>query len=197
MPDPPETYISKKTILDWFRAGEFEMAFNAIDRSGTPLPGADIEPLLADLETALDTAAASGDGQAARKIQNQISALTRWRENGFNRRAVLPVVSISPGYRGKILLVAMSGGLLDDLVFVRSNDLYHRDILANTQMEISDLGLRSTTVHPLGGAYLRDGSADGRVAIWGGSDEFGACDKNFLAELLIPFYPGRTVVIED
>lgn len=190
-------HASKKTILDWFRTGEFERAFDALDHSAVSLLDADFWPLLADLDKALDEAVALGDGRNERKIRHRVSALTRCLANDFNPSDIVPIILIPPRYRGKVLLISMLGGLLDGLVCVRSNDLYHRDILRNAQLEISDLGLRSTSIHPLGGAWLRDGGKDARVTICGRSDEFGACDKQFLAELLVPFYPDRAVVIED
>lgn len=197
MSNPIGMHASKKTILDWFRTGELERAFDALDHSAVSMLDADIGLLLADFGKALEEAVALGDGQNERKIRHRVSAFTRCLASDFNPSDIVPIISIPPRHRGKILLLSMLGGLLDGLVCVRSNDLYHRDILRNAQLEISDLGLRSTSIHPLGGACLRDGGKDDRVTIWGGSDDFGACDKEFLVELLIPFYPGRAIVIED
>ena len=45
----------------------------------------------------------------------------------------------------------------------------------------------------------REGHTDdnGRIVIWGTSDEFGSCDKALAAEMIGRAYPGRAVVIDD
>jgi len=81
-------------------------------------------------------------------------------------------------------------------VCLRSGDGWHREILNNARGELRDLGFPSAEAYHLGGAYAGF-DADGRIVIWGTSDEFGCCDKDLAAEMIARAYPGRTVVIED
>ena len=105
-------------------------------------------------------------------------------------------VDLPEGYQGKIVLVLVRGGGFEGTVCLRSGDGWHREILNNARVELQDLGFPSAEVYPLGGAYAGfDG--DGRIVIWGTSDEFGSCDKDLAAEMIGRAYPGRRVVVED
>lgn len=103
----------------------------------------------------------------------------------------IPTVVLPEGYRGKILLVSITVGA-EQLVVLRSGDLWHREILRNTQAEIRALGLAGARIDELGGAHLRF-EADGSILIWGGSDEFGACDHEYAAALLKSVWPDRRI----
>jgi hypothetical protein len=105
----------------------------------------------------------------------------------------IPAVLLPEGYRGKILLVLITLGE-ESLVALRSGDLWHREILRNTQAEVSNLGLKGARVHELGGASLFF-EADGSIRICGGSDEFGACDLEYAAALVRAARPGRRVIV--
>ena len=96
---------------------------------------------------------------------------------------------------GKILLAAVSGGIIENSVILRSGDLWHSEILRETQAEIRDLGLFNTDVYPLGGAWARFEN-DGTILIWGSSDQYGACDKEFAAELIGKAYPDRKIKLK-
>jgi hypothetical protein len=108
---------------------------------------------------------------------------------------IVPAVVLPEGYRGKILLVlvACRG---QSLVALRSGDLWHREILRNTQAEMARLGLPDARVDELGGAWLAF-EPDGSIRIWGGSDEFGACDRDYAAALIRASRPGCRVVVSN
>jgi D-3-phosphoglycerate dehydrogenase len=69
---------------------------------------------------------------------------------------ISPVI-LPEGYNGKILLVSVSGGGINKTVLLRSGDLWHREILRNTETEIKNLGFDNALVHELGGALVRAG----------------------------------------
>lgn len=105
---------------------------------------------------------------------------------------MIPAVILPDGYRGKILLVLIVRGE-SSMVALRSGDMWHREILQNTRAEMINIGLRDVRVEEMGGAYLRF-DADGWIRIWGGSDEFGACDLDYAAALVRTARPGCMVV---
>jgi len=92
----------------------------------------------------------------------------------------------------KKLLISVSGGIIGDSVILRSGDLWHSEILRETEAEIQDLGLVNSEVYPLGGAWARFENDD-TILIWGSSDQFGACDKEFAAEMIGKAYPENVV----
>ena len=104
----------------------------------------------------------------------------------------IPMVILPEGYNGKILLVSITGVGTEKMVVLRSGDLWHREILRNTEAEIRNLGFRNARLQELGGAHLRF-EPDGTIIIYGTSQQFGACDKKYAAELLRNKFPGRRV----
>jgi len=108
----------------------------------------------------------------------------------------IPSAIISDGYKGKILLVSVGGDGIKDTIILRSGDIWHSEILLATKAEIKKYGIKAVRVHEAGGAWVRF-DKDGTIFIYGNSEEFGACDKNFAAELLRQLYPEKTVYIED
>ena len=106
---------------------------------------------------------------------------------------ILPVI-LPEGYNGKILLVSIAADMIDKRVVLRSGDLWHREILRNTENEIRGLGVVNAQVHSLGGALLRF-DPDGSVIIYGSSQEFGACDKEYAAMLVRDAFPTRRVEV--
>ncbi len=108
---------------------------------------------------------------------------------------VLRPVDLPEGDRGKIVLVSVQSPE-QRLLVVRGGDLWHRDILRNARAEVSSLGVAGVEVYAEGGAHLSF-EADGSIAIWGGSEEFGACDREFAAGLVRAAWPDRTVSIHD
>ena len=108
---------------------------------------------------------------------------------------IRPVI-LPEGYNGKILLVSVSGDRIKKTVLLRSGDLWHREILRNTETEIKNLGFDKARVHELGGALVRF-EPDGAITIYGASQEFGACDKVYAAELVKKAFPERTVNVKS
>jgi D-3-phosphoglycerate dehydrogenase len=108
---------------------------------------------------------------------------------------IIPVI-LPEGYRGKILLASVSGAGIKKTVLLRSGDLWHREILRNTETEIKNLGFDNALVHELGGALLRF-EPNGAITIYGASQEFGACDKVYAAQLVRKAFPGRTVRVKN
>jgi len=106
----------------------------------------------------------------------------------------IPEVILPEGYRGKILLVSISGDGIEDKIILRSGDLWHREILRNTEAEIRDFGIHNPRVYELGGAHLRF-ETDGTIIIHGTSEQYGACDKEYAAKLVSNKFPGRRVGI--
>ncbi len=104
----------------------------------------------------------------------------------------IPSVILPEGYNGKILLVSISGDGFDQMIILRSGDLWHREILRNTKAEIRNLGFRNARVHELGGAHLRF-EPDGTIIVHGASQQYGACDKEHAAKLVKDVFPGRRV----
>ena len=103
---------------------------------------------------------------------------------------------LSEGYNGKILMVAIIGGGIDKIVCLRSGDLWHREILRNTQKEIKDLGFSKSAAYELGGACVRF-EPNGDILIHGTSDDYGSCDKNLAAELIKKKFPGKKIIVLD
>ena len=106
---------------------------------------------------------------------------------------ILPVV-LPEGYNGKILLVSVTAATIEKQVVLRSGDLWHREILRNTENEIRGLGVVDARVHPLGGAFLRF-EPDGSIIIYGSSQEFGVCDQEYAAMLVREAFPERRVEV--
>ena len=106
---------------------------------------------------------------------------------------ILPVI-LPEGYNGKILLVSVAAATIDKRVVLRSGDLWHREILRNTENEIRGLGIINAQVHQLGGALLRF-EPDGSIIIYGSSQEFGSCDKAYAARLVQEAFPASRVEV--
>lgn len=108
---------------------------------------------------------------------------------------IIPPAYVPEGYRGKIMLILVHRGSQKHTI-LRSGDLWHYEILRNAEAEIQALGLQDVLVEELGGAHLsfRD---DGSIIIWGKSDYFGACDREYAAELVRTLWPDRKVTVSD
>lgn len=103
-------------------------------------------------------------------------------------------VILPEGYDGKILLIRVAGDDFKDRTILRSGDVWHRDILRNAEAEMRNLGFHNVKCHELGGAHLRF-EPNGSITIHGTSQQYGACDKTYAAELVKKKYPGRKVHI--
>jgi len=104
---------------------------------------------------------------------------------------IIPVI-LPEGYNGKILLISVSGDGIEKSVLLRSGDIWHREILRNTESEIKKLGFENARVDELGGALVRF-EPDGAITVYGASNEFGACDKEFAADIIRKEFGARTV----
>jgi hypothetical protein len=109
---------------------------------------------------------------------------------------LIPPVILPEGYNGKILLISVSATMIDKTVVLRSGDVWHREILRNTENEIRSYGITDAQVHQLGGALVRF-EPDGTIIIYGRSQEFGACDKAYAAELVRDLFPERRVLVRN
>jgi hypothetical protein len=110
--------------------------------------------------------------------------------------SLIPSVILPEGYNGKILLVSVSSTMIGKKVVLRSGDLWHREILRNTENEIRNHRIADAQVHQLGGALVRF-EPDGTIIIYGRSQEFGACDKAYAAELVRDLFPERRVEVRN
>lgn len=119
----------------------------------------------------------------------------RKRENGGDREKLIERVILPEGYNGKILLVMILGGPLDKLILLRSGDMWHREILRNTENELKELGFAGSTVCELGGAHVRF-DANNDIIIFGTSDDFGSCDKVYASKLIQQLFKDRNVIIQ-
>ena len=108
----------------------------------------------------------------------------------------IPAAILPDGYDGKILMVSVGGAGIEDTVILRSGDLWHREILLDTEAEIKGYGIESARIQDAGGAWIRF-DEDGSILIYGGSDEFGACDKTHAARLLRDLFPNRVIRTDD
>ena len=125
-----------------------------------------------------------------------VRALQALLAHGPDPERMVAEVELPEGYQGKIVLVLFKGGGFDGRLCLRSGAGWHREILNNARVELQELGFPSTEAYPLGGAYAGFDD-DGRIVIWGTSDEFGSCDKDLAAEMIGRAYPRRRVVVED
>ena len=65
-------------------------------------------------------------------------------------------VELPEGYHGKSLLVLLTCGGFERVIWLRAGNAWHREILANTRAEIKDLGFQHTHVDSLGGDSVGD-----------------------------------------
>ena len=120
--------------------------------------------------------------------------IKQFHPGGLVSDRLIPEIILPEGYNGKILLVSVSGEGIEKTTLLRSGDLWHREILRNTEAEIKTLGFESARVHELGGALVGF-EADGAITIYGASEEFGACDKEYAAEIIKKKFGDRTIKI--
>ena len=103
-------------------------------------------------------------------------------------------IILPEGYNGKILLVMFKGGILDGRICLRSGDMWHREILRNTENEIKELGFSKSVVYELGGAHVRF-EKNNDIVIFGTSDDFGSCDKVYASKLIQKIFKDRNITI--
>ena len=184
--------IGLKRLLSELR---LEAAVRSLKRSGTPPPPEILAPMVIDYEIRSRELAAGGETGEARRLSRRAAALKSLLAHGPNPARMVAEVELPEGYDGKILMVVLNGGGFADTARLRSGDDWHREILRNTRAELRDLGFIHTRVDSLGGAYARF-EPDGRVVVWGTSDEYGCCDKQEAARMIARAHPGKPVRTE-
>ena len=187
--------ITKAAILEHFKAGELEVALMQIDESKVRLEKSDYDQIITFLEQELEQNVSNQQIRSAKRLERIMHSLKSFRTHGLDRSRILEPVILPDGYHGKILLLSVSGGVLEKNLILRSGDLWHSEILRETREEIRDLGLTSTKAYPLGGAWARF-EDDSSIVIWGTSDQFGACDRKAAAQLIGAEYPHKKIVSE-
>ena len=180
------------TILEHLRAGGLEIALKQIAAFQVKLKSSDIDQVIEFLKKDLKQTVSKEQTRSAKRLKRLIDALQSLHMHGPDPANLIAPVILPEGYNGKILLLSVSGGVIGDSVILRSGDLWHSEILRETEAEIQDLGLLSSEVYPLGGAWARFENDD-TILIWGSSDQFGACDKEFAAEMIGKEYPESVV----
>ncbi len=141
-----------------------------------------------------DAKATAHTGAERLEFELKIDALNRIRCHGLIPEKIVQQAVLPEYYNGKILMAAVTGGEFDSFAILRSGDLWHREILQNTRKEINMLGFRSADVYPMGGAYAKF-EDDGRIVLYGTSDDYGVCDKKDAAQLINAVYPDRKIVV--
>lgn len=117
-------------------------------------------------------------------------------ENERDPEKLIDTIILPEGYNGKILLVMILGGQLDRQILLRSGDMWHREILRNTENEVKELGFAESVVCELGGAHVRF-EENNDIVIFGTSDDFGSCDKVYASKLIQQFFKHRNVMIQN
>ena len=187
--------ITKSEILEHFKAGELEVALMRIVEFKIRLEKSDYDQIISFLEQELEHNVSNQQIRSAKRLERIMHSLNSFRAHGLDPSNILEPVILPDGYHGKILLLTVSGGVLENNVILRSGDLWHSEILRETQEEIKDLGLTGSDAYPLGGAWARFEN-DSSILIWGTSDQFGACDKEAAAQLIKKVYPDKEIWIE-
>jgi len=158
----------------------------------------DVTPAVSDMDQMIDSFASKREPKNTKSpspsINQKIKFLKKIRDYGCDPQKIIDKTILPKGYNGKILMVAMMGGVIDKYVCLRSGDLWHREILRNTENEIRAIGFLKTDVFEIGGAHVRF-EENNKIAIFGTSDDFGSCDKGYASKLIQQVYKNRDVVI--
>jgi hypothetical protein len=158
-----------------------------------------VAPTLADMERLINCLVTQRESANVispfNRLDIRIKALKRFRDHGCDPGQIIEKTTLKQGYNGKILIVAIMGGLIDRLTCLRSGDLWHREILQNTKNEIRDLGFFNSSVYELGGAHVRfEKNKD--IIIYGTSVDFGMCDKEYASELIQQVFKDRNIIVD-
>ncbi|MBT6338374.1 MAG: hypothetical protein HOJ48_03655 [Desulfobacula sp.] len=189
---PQNHALIYKKLLACVKAFEFENALKICMQYH-------IIPSLADMERLIDDLVAQREsrvkGHPTHKLDTRIRALKRFRDHGCDPGQIIEKTTLEQGYNGKILIVAIMGGVIDRLTCLRSGDLWHREILQNTKNEIRDLGFSKSSVYELGGANVRF-ETNKDIVIFGTSDDFGPCDKVCASKLIQQVFKDRNIIVD-
>jgi hypothetical protein len=185
----------KSDVLELLKAGELEAALKQTADFQVRLEASDFDRIISLLEKELKQRVSEEQFRSAKRLKRIINTITSLRKNGTDPSNILDPVLLPKGYNGKILLISVFGGIMQNTVILRSGDLWHSEILRESREEIKDLGLVSSGAYPLGGAWARF-EKDRAILIWGTSDQYGACDKETAAQLLRAEHPDKEILIE-
>ncbi len=185
---------AKATVLDHIRMVRLESASTAIKAFHVALSGSDLEPIIESFKAAAERKRSKGEIRFANRLDRRKKTVEVFRDHGLDPNRLIAPAVLPEGYNGKVLLVAISRGVLNGRVYLRSGGDWHREILTDTQEEILDLGFENALVDPVGGAFVR--FDDNRsIEVYGISDEFGGFDKQAASDLIRQIFPGRKVAI--
>ncbi len=194
MIDYESTQNYKDKILTYLEASKFEDAIKLKNEFSVSIQSSDIDPMIENLSKEKENKLHNHKHQTS--LTRRISALKAFRDYGPKAEKMISTIDLPEGYCGKILLVVIQSGVIPKLICLRSGDLWHREILRNTEEEIKDLGFFSSSVFELGGAYVRF-EKNQSITIYATSDDFGSCDKFLAARLIKKEFPNRKIQIEN
>ncbi len=185
-----QTVVYKK-MLALLAAFKFE-EFLEISQYYNILPTVvDVDQIIRNL---VEQKTSGDDASFSRWFELRIKALKRFRDNGCDPEKIIEEIILPEGYDGKILLVMIMRDTLGRMVCLRSGDMWHREILRNTESEIKNLGFLKSAVYELGGAHVRF-EKDNDIVISGTSDDYGSCDKVYATKLIRQIFADRNVII--
>jgi hypothetical protein len=180
-----------KKLLACIKAFEFEDALKISMQYN-------VMPTLADMDRFINGLIMQRESRdqtyPSHKLDRRIKALKRFRDHGCDPGKIIEKTTLPEEYNGKILIVAIMGGVIDRFTCLRSGDLWHREILQNTKNEIRDLGFFKSSVYQLGGAYVRF-ETNKDIVISGTSDDFGSCDKIYASKLIKQVFKNRNIIV--
>lgn len=158
-----------------------------------------VAPALTDMERLINSLVTQREStdviSSFNRLDRRIKALKRFRDHGCDPGQIIEKTTLKQGYNGKILIVAIMGGVIDKLTCLRSGDLWHREILQNTKNEIRDLGFSKSLVYELGGANVRF-ETNKDIVIFGTSDDFGMCDKDYASNLIQQVFKDSNIIVD-
>ncbi len=183
--------IVYKKMLACIKAFQFEEAFKICRQHN-------VKPALSDMDEIINPLALQRESRevisSPHKLDRRLKALKKIRDHGCDPVKIIIKTILPENYKGKILIVTIMGGVIDRLNCLRSGDLWHREILKNTENEIRDLGFFESSVHELGGAHVRF-ETNKDIVIFGTSDEYGSCDKVYASRLIQQVFKNRNIMI--
>ena len=190
----PEDTLKK--ILALIRQGLLESACELLKKDGHTL---DTPTLTGAIENCLqraETEKSAGNVRASILYRRRAAALIRLMHEGRLTGAVIPVVVMPEGYRGKIMLAWLEGDRIPGRTFLRSGDDWHREILRSFEQEVRDYGFENFQITPKGGAFA-ECRTDGAIRLFGASEEFGPCRMEDAVRLVRSTFSDQNVFGSD
>lgn len=186
----PNKAVIYKKMLACVKAFQFEAAFKICKQHH-------MKPTVSDMDEIINIFVLQRESgiKPHHTLDRRLKALRQIRDH-CDPEKIIEKIILPEGYKGKILIVAILGGIIDHLNCMRSGDLWHREILRNTENELRDLGFFNSSAYELGGAHVRF-EADNDIIIFGTSDEFGSCDKLYASSLIQQVFKNKNIMIFD